>query len=102
MHQRGKSSQEGWRGLCRCPYSPTPSQPLQPLRICSFPGGETSLLLVLGSEWFLKVAAEVAGDIPSSLEISLCVCGGGVRWGGVGDSWPVEQNFPLGHTGRVL
>lgn len=29
------------------------------------------LLIVLGSEWFLNVAAEAAGDIPLSLEISL-------------------------------
>lgn len=105
-HRRGKSSQEGWRGLCRCPYSPAPSQPPQPLRICSFPDGETSLLLVLGSEWFQKVAAEVAGDIPSSLEISLCVGG----WGFLacraefpsGSYWPGFVKCSAGHTSPEL
>lgn len=66
-------------------------------------------MLVLGSEWFLKVAAEVSGDIPSSLEISLCGCG----WGGggflasraefpSGSYWPGFVKCSAGHTSPEL
>lgn len=59
-------------------------------------------MLVLGSEWFPKVAAEVAGDIPWSVEIPLRGIPGLSGRISLWSYWPGFVKCSAGHTSPEL